>query len=323
MTVKVRSLDSLRDEYRSARCELLSTDYNGVKTPMEYICQCGHKHTMPYYCFHRGQGRKCPACSGNQRKTIEEVREIFRDNGCELITNEYKWNRQKLTYIARCGHEHTIKASAFFEGEGRLCPKCQGLVNSNAIRKHDDCYYIEMFKKANCTLLSRNITTNSRVRYIASCGHEDEITIQYFKQGYGIVCHNCCKKNVSKGELQIKEVLEKFGIRYVAQFRIKTRDRSFQRLDFYLPDFNSAIEFNGRQHYEKNEFFHHHRKYKCTTFESQVERDLRKRKWCRDNGIELYEIDARRWSTKTIFKGLLKSFVEGLCINNGWCKIEV
>lgn len=121
---KETSIEKLRKEYEANGCKLLSDKYEGCNAKLRYVCQCGHEHSMPYYCFHRGQGRKCPSCVGNKKKNIDDVRKIFSDNGCKLLTKEYKWNRQKVEYIAQCGHKHTIKASAFFEGEGRKCPKC-------------------------------------------------------------------------------------------------------------------------------------------------------------------------------------------------------
>lgn len=316
---KRMTIYEIEKEYKDEGCQLISQEFNSVKDSLEYICRCGHRHSMPYYCFHRGQGRMCPDCSGNKKKTLEQVREIFLKEGCRLLSDSYKWNRQKLTYIAQCGHKHTIKASAFFEGEGRLCPECQTDTNSRARRKFTQKEFEDIFNSRGCKLLSKDITTASRAEYIAACGHKNEMAVVYFLQGQGTVCHECYKKNVSKGESQIKEVLIELGIKFKAQYRIKTDSSWYQRLDFYLPDFNAAIEFNGKQHYEESPFFHNNDR-NGMAFSHQIERDERKRKWCKDNGVELIEIDSRRWSAKLIFKGQLKSFVRGLMINKGWAK---
>lgn len=315
--IKMIPISTIKEEYSSAGCKLLSTEYDGVRSDLEYICQCGHKHKMPYYCFHRGQGRLCPKCAGSQKKTIEEVREIFKKEGCQLISTTYKWNRQKLTYIARCGHQHTIKASAFFEGEGRLCPICQDKINRVNSRKYSESQQRIMLEKYNCRLLIAAPTTNDKMKYIASCGHETSMSIYYFLAGYGHVCKNCYKRNNSVGESIIKQVLDKHHIPYNVQYPIKTK--GIQRFDFYLPRYNVAIEYNGKQHYEAIAYFNSLKKQ--SSFEYQQQRDERKRQYCRDHGIKLIEIDGRNWSQQAMIDGSLYGFVEGIFINEGWIGI--
>ena len=315
--IKMIPISTLKEEYSSAGCRLISTEYAGVKSDLEYICKCGHKHKMPYYCFHRGQGRLCPKCSGNQKKTLLEVQEFFQKEGCRLISREYKWNRQNLIYIAQCGHEHIIKASAFFEGEGRLCPKCQDKITREKTRKYSVEQQRSILAKENCTLISPAKTTNDKMRYIASCGHETSMSIYYFLTGYGRVCKNCYQKTDSIGESIIKTVLDTYHIQYKAQYQIKTK--GIQRIDFFLPQYNVAIEYNGRQHYEEVNFFVSVNKQ--STLEYQRQRDERKREYCREHGIRLIEIDGRKWSQKRMADGSLYGYIEGLCINEGWISV--
>ena len=53
-----------------------------------------------------------------------------------------------------------------------------------------------------------------------------------------------------------------------------------QSLDFYLPEYNIAIEYQGIQHFKKNNLFKE-------DFIKQYERDIRKLKLCNDNNIKL------------------------------------
>jgi Rad3-related DNA helicase len=55
--------------------------------------------------------------------------------------------------------------------------------------------------------------------------------------------------------------------------------------DFYLPDFNLLIEYQGRQHYEKIDFFEG--KY---GLKYRQENDRIKREFCYNNKINLLEI---------------------------------
>lgn len=314
--VKKISIEELKKEYEDNGCVLLSKEYKGAKGYLDYICQCGHKHTMQYYCFKRGQGRKCPACSGNKKKTIDEVRRIFESKGCKLLSSEYKWNRQKVSYIAKCGHRNTIKASAFFEGEGVLCPACAKKEAHNKNKKYTAEDQRKILESKGCKLITPSKTTNDKMVYYAQCGHKHSMRIEYFLNGNGCLCPNCYTKNTSIGELIVKEVLDELGIKYQRQFKIFTGSKNFQRLDFYLPDFGVAVEYNGIQHYQVTPFFH--RKNEVSSLQYQQEKDLMKLRHCQKHGIRIIYIDGRNWSQKRMVNGDLKAFIKGLFVNEGF-----
>jgi len=66
-----------------------------------------------------------------------------------------------------------------------------------------------------------------------------------------IIClkYGCQKCNSSKGELAIIEYLNKNNIKYKHEYFIPALNR--KRFDFYLEENNTAIEFDGRQHFEE------------------------------------------------------------------------
>ena len=57
-------------------------------------------------------------------------------------------------------------------------------------------------------------------------------------------------------------------------------------LDFFVPSFKAAFEFQGQQHDGFNSFFHKDKK----DFVKQTQRDQTKKDWCRLNSIKLIEI---------------------------------
>lgn len=95
--------------------------------------------------------------------------------------------------------------------------------------------------------------------------------------------HCPCYTINSKGELKIKEVLDKYGIKYEQQKRLENIKKA--PYDFYLPDFNLLIEFQGRQHYESVKVFGGEKQ-----FANQQEIDKRKKQIAHEAGIELLEI---------------------------------
>ena len=54
------------------------------------------------------------------------------------------------------------------------------------------------------------------------------------------------------------------------------------RFDFYLPDFNVCIEFDGMQHFKPVEMFGGEEEFKKLKVRDEI-----KNKWCEVNGIEL------------------------------------
>lgn len=57
-------------------------------------------------------------------------------------------------------------------------------------------------------------------------------------------------------------------------------------LDFFIPSFKAAFEFQGGQHDAFNAFFHKDK----NDFDKQTQRDQNKKDWCRLNAIKLIEI---------------------------------
>ena len=90
---------------------------------------------------------------------------------------------------------------------------------------------------------------------------------------------------MSKGEYRILQFLEKQNIKYELQKRYKDcKDKKQLPFDFYLPDYNYCIEFDGYQHYHKA-------KYDTDlSFELRKRHDKIKTEYCKSNGIKLIRI---------------------------------
>lgn len=119
-------------------CELISTEYFGIDSQLEYKCQCGNISLITFYNFRLGQ--RCKICGINKRaktraKSFEDVKEIFRMNGCELLEKVYTNNRQLLEYICNCGNTSFISFSNF--KKGKRCKICK--IKNNSNENHYNC----------------------------------------------------------------------------------------------------------------------------------------------------------------------------------------
>ena len=91
--------------------------------------------------------------------------------------------------------------------------------------------------------------------------------------------HGCPECNESKLEKEIEEYLKSENIKFEKQKKFEWLGR--QSLDFYLPEYNVAIECQGIQHFTDKTRFSH------DTFKERIKRDKIKKELCDKNGINL------------------------------------
>lgn len=92
-----------------------------------------------------------------------------------------------------------------------------------------------------------------------------------------------CYQFKSQGEKAIKDFLEKNNVFFIPQKTFAPLNKSKYRFDFYLPDYNLAIEYQGEQHYRDNGYFK-------DGLDIVQKRDNIKREYCKKEGIDLLEI---------------------------------
>ena len=96
-------------------------------------------------------------------------------------------------------------------------------------------------------------------------------------------CLNCME---SKGEKEIRLYLKDNGVNFIPQYKFADCVNILPLpFDFYLPDYNTCIEFQGRQHYESVLHFGGEIKLK-----KQKKLDKIKREYCQKNNIPLIVI---------------------------------
>lgn len=114
---------------------------------------------------------------------------------------------------------------------------------------------------------------------------------EFFLSPYSLIVERkgCpkCYSYQSNGEKRVKEILEEYGIKFEQE---KNMPQLWYRgplyFDFFIPEYNFAIEFQGPQHFKPIEFFGGRQ-----AFEEQKQRDDFKRKWCKENNVELIEVN--------------------------------
>lgn len=132
-----------------------------------------------------------------KRFTYEEVRSVFEDNGCVLLSTEYKRSKDKLRYICKCGNESEITFDKFRAGQ--RCWECrnEAIRKSAEKRKHSIEEVREIFAKNGCELLSTEYRNNKqKLLYRCKCGNVARIALS--KMASGQHCSDCKSEKLSK-----------------------------------------------------------------------------------------------------------------------------
>ena len=88
---------------------------------------------------------------------------------------------------------------------------------------------------------------------------------------------------ISIGEGEVANYLGEKNIRFERQKTFEgCKDKNLLKFDFYLPDYNCCVEYQGIQHYKPVERFGGEE-----AFKENQRRDLLKKEYCENNNIKL------------------------------------
>ena len=117
---------------------------------------------------------------------------------------------------------------------------------------------------------------------LCDCGNHCVVMGKQLRSGATKSC-GCLK---SSGEFKIIQILLEENIRFETQKTFEGCKNILPlKFDFYLPNYNVVIEFNGKQHYEPISFLGGEERY-----QNQIIQDEQKKKWCKENNIGFIEI---------------------------------
>jgi len=193
-------------------------------------------------------GIGCPYCANNARKTteqfIEKAKKIHGDK-YDYSKVEYVNSQTKVCIICPIHGEFWQKPAIHLQGKG--CQICGGNIKLSTD---------EFIKRAQ--EIHGNIYDYSKVEYN---GMETKVCIicpkhgEFWQTPHNHLKYGCFKCKNSKLEKEVREILEKNNIKYEEQ---KTFDwlkyKQNMYLDFYLPEYNTAIECQGEQHFTSYRF---------------------------------------------------------------------
>lgn len=270
----------------------LRGEYITHKTPTIFYCKihCIEWKTSPQAPL---QGSGCPLCgkeraSIHRRLTEEKFQEKVREANPDIIfLTHYQGGSCPITIQCGCGNIHTFsEARALLMGQ--RCPQCKNKRIGQSQRKTDEEFVKELKEKFPTILpLERYQGSHHKIKYrCLSCGYEHSATPTNLLTGYG--CPNCCS---SKGEAAIRSFLQQNKIEFEEQkWFEECRDKLPLRFDFYIPNINLLIEYQGEQHYKRRFDWTCESAEDTASFETLQKHDDIKRRFCKQCGYKELEI---------------------------------
>ena len=203
-------------------------------------------------------GQGCPLCRHRSVKyTVDEIkRKILNKYEGEYdvsLIEEYKCNTQKLPLI--CKKHGYFEATWNDLSNNHGCQVCGKIRNHEVLRKGNEKFINQAKKihgdKYDYSLLNYiNAHKNVQIR-CKKCGLTFQMSPHDHLKGKG--CPRC---NESHLENEVRQYLDLHEIKYID--RCNKRNFTWldrQHLDFYLPEYNVAIECQGEQHFKSVTFF--------------------------------------------------------------------
>ncbi len=232
---------------------------------------CGYKRVSKFRRMPRpGESLfdKCPELSGEWHPS--------KNDG--LLPEEVPFkSNHKAWWLGKCGHEW--EAAIYSRSTGNGCPYCANLrvlIGYNDLETEIPDVAREWHPTKNGELTPRDVVAkaNKKVWWSCSvCGNEWQAVIA--KRAIGQGCPICAKgNNISFHEKAIAFYLREVGLDVAENYRPDWLD-PFE-LDVYLPNLRTAVEYDGYPWHE------------------DIEKDLRKSRLCKQNGIELIRVRDNR-----------------------------
>lgn len=253
---------------------IFEKDVYGVKEKITLFCE-DHGEFKQTIHNHFNIGNNCPKCSKKEFKLNEDFIDMIKNHGIELIS--YKGYKKLSTF--KC-EKHGIFEKDFENVKRYGCSHCSKYKkynnNKNNFIKKSKMKWGGLINFDYKKLVYNGMSKKMKI-YSDDTGWIEQVAQNHI---------NGFLPKSSSGEIIIKKILENLKINYIEQ---KTFDDCKNliklRFDFYLPDYNICIEYNGIQHYKPIDFFGGENRYK-----SQMINDEIKNKYCILNNIKLIVI---------------------------------
>lgn len=265
---------------------------------------------------HHLQKSYCPECSKTARTEatlkVNEDKKLSTENWI-LTAKEIHGDRFGYSNTVYVDARTKVKIECDIHGEQEMlphhhikgygCGKCgKNMINTTNGKAFTQEEFIERVSKIG-DYTFENTTYISKRKFVdVTCKQHGSFTTtgELLLKGHG--CPKCFIR--SKGEVIISKYLTSHNIEFIQEKKFSgCIYKSRLRFDFYLPEFNACIEFDGKQHYKEVLYFGGK-----NTYEELQIKDIIKNNYCILNNIPLLRI---KYDDKDI-EAIIEEFIKKL-----------
>lgn len=252
----------------------------------ECICECGNKKNIIGYSLRNGVTKSCGclqkiAGKANKKNLLRQ--KIYRLTIIREV-GRTRWGDVKWLCKCDCGKEIITYTSHLKSGHTKSCG-C--LAKETTIK----IFRINLTGKkyGKITVINYSHTKNKQAFWNCKCDCGNQIIVN----SGCLISGNTksCGCETSRGNTKIVEILTLLNIKFEKEKRFPNcKNIRCLPFDFYLPDYNILIEFQGKQHYKPANWSKTKEKNR-KNFEQTQLHDQIKRDYCQKNNIRLLEIN--------------------------------
>lgn len=248
-------------------------DYINAHTPINI--ECPIHGIFPKTPNHHLSGQGCPLCKDRSNTAYQNF--VFKANRIHFFKYDYSkfvYVNNKTPGIIICPIHGEFPQTPDNHLHNHGCSKCSGNKKKTTKEFVDELKGIFGDKYDYSNVDYKGAFTPVRI--------ECPLHGVFKKDPHHLLTGSGCKQcTSSKLENEMRLFLKRnYKGLIMEQYKFDWLEK--QRLDFYLPRMNIAIECQGIQHFEPREYFGGEEE-----FQKSIERDKRKRQLCNDNGVKL------------------------------------
>lgn len=320
MGIQKWDLNKVIEKLNEFNFTFVESDFVTYNSRVKFICNKHLEKGIQDKSFSNIMGQKghgCKYCglemrSKTRSSKIEDIRDKFKKRNYTLVTEKYN-PKEKLKYICNNHIEKgvlEIDLKKFNCGQG--CPYCSHNPPTDINTVRNKFNELNKLNNNEYELISDTyINAKTKLKFKHNkCNNYFEATWDAYSRKNGTRCPYCTS---SKGEERIRNILKNLNVAFLEQYKFDDcKDKHKLPFDFYIPNYNCCIEYDGIQHFEEIKFFGTNK----NTFDICIYHDAIKNSYCEDNNIRLLRIPY--WEFDSI-KNILSKFINDpnytYCIN--------
>lgn len=285
---------------------IVNIDKFSYKTTITFECECGKVFNKKLSDIFKNKTCRCKQCKYNvivdkTKLDFNIIKNKIETNSKLIVlSNENNYLNQSSKILLKCECGNIFDSAYRKLRENKFQTKCRLCrTNSTIQKRHNDATnkFMKFISDSNDYELIKYIDSRSYATLKCKhCGCFFEIVPHSLYAGTGCKC-----QSRSKGEKIITKLLEEKNINFKHEFIFsdcKSPKKFPLRFDFYIPDCNTCIEFDGQFHYAETDL-------RKSDLNYQLKCDDIKNKYCLDNNINIIRIPY--WEIDNIEK-ILKDY---------------